>query len=172
MSKDIMTFGKIVLFFIWFHKVFGVYLYIYNWWVSVLWPISQGHQNNFFFLRYTPLPLTDCNTSSGIGSCDNILQRNRTNSIWIYLYIYASVLSPQSRPTLCNPTEYSPPGSSVNGIFQARILEQVAISYCRVSSWPGDQTHIFCISCIGRQILYHWAPWEAHIDICICVHAC
>ena len=40
----------------------------------------------------------------------------------------------QSRPTLCEPMNCSLPGSSVNGIFQARVLEWVAISYCRRSS--------------------------------------
>ena len=38
------------------------------------------------------------------------------------------VLAAQSCLTLCNPMDYSPPGSSVHGILQARILEQVAIS--------------------------------------------
>ena len=52
----------------------------------------------------------------------------------------------------------SPPGSSVHGISQARILEWVAISFSRGSSRPRDQT---CISCIGRRILYHWATWKA-----------
>ena len=46
----------------------------------------------------------------------------------------------------------SPPGSSVHGILQARILEWVAISFSRESSQPRDQTQV---SCIGRQILYH-----------------
>ena len=59
----------------------------------------------------------------------------------------------------------SPPGSSVHGISQARILEWVAISYSRGSSWPRDQTHISYISCIGRWILYCWAIKEAPIDI-------
>ena len=59
--------------------------------------------------------------------------------------------------TLCNPMDCGPPGSSVYGIFQARILEWVAISYSRGSSWPKDGT---CVSCIGRQILYHSAPTE------------
>ena len=45
--------------------------------------------------------------------------------------------------------------SSVHGIFQARILKQVAISFSRGSSRPRDRTLISCISCIGRQILYH-----------------
>jgi len=50
--------------------------------------------------------------------------------------------------------DYSPPGSAVRGIFQARILEWVAISFSRESFWLRDQS---CISCIGRWILYHWS---------------
>ena len=45
------------------------------------------------------------------------------------------------------------PGSSVHGILQARILEWVAISFSKGSSWPS--IFISYISCIGRQILYH-----------------
>ena len=65
----------------------------------------------------------------------------------------------QSCPTPCNPMDCSPPGSSVQGIFQARILQWVAISFSRRSSQPRDQTHISCISCIGRWILYHLRQW-------------
>ena len=61
----------------------------------------------------------------------------------------------QSHPTVCEPMDYSPPGSSICGIFQARILEWVAISYSRRSSQPRDQIRVSCISFIGRQILYH-----------------
>ena len=57
--------------------------------------------------------------------------------------------------TLCNPMDYGPPGSSVHEIFQARILVWVAISSFRESSWPRDWTHILCISCIDRWVLYH-----------------
>ena len=71
----------------------------------------------------------------------------------------------QSCPTLCYPMDYSPLGSSVHGISQARILEWVAISYPRGSSRPRDWTHISCISCIGRWILYHWATWEAQGEL-------
>ena len=53
---------------------------------------------------------------------------------------------------LCDPMDCSPPGSSVHGILQARILEWVAISSSRGSSWPRDHTWG---SWIGRQILYH-----------------
>ena len=63
--------------------------------------------------------------------------------------------------TLCDPMDCSPPGSSVHGIFQARILEWVAVSFSGVSSQPKDQTHISCIYCIGRRIIYHCITWEA-----------
>ena len=46
----------------------------------------------------------------------------------------------QSCPTLCNPMDCSLPGSSLHGILQARVLEWVAISISRGSSWPRDQT--------------------------------
>ena len=52
-----------------------------------------------------------------------------------------------------------PPGSSVLEIIPASI--QVAISSSRGSSWPRDWTCSFCGSCAGKQILYHWATWEA-----------
>ena len=56
------------------------------------------------------------------------------------------------------PKDSSPPGSSVHGIFQARILEQFAISYSRGSSGLRDRTHISCISCTGRQIFFFFKP--------------
>ena len=61
----------------------------------------------------------------------------------------------QSCLTLCHPTDCSPPGSSVHGILQTRILEWVAMTSSRGSSWPRDRTCISYVSCIGRQVLYH-----------------
>ena len=69
----------------------------------------------------------------------------------------------QSRLTFCNPMNCSSPGSSVHGISQAGILVWVAISFSRGSSQPRDWT-VSHVSCIGRQILYHWATQEAFID--------
>ena len=63
-----------------------------------------------------------------------------------------SVLLIQSYLTLCNLVKYSPPGSSLHGIFQARVLEWIAISSSKGSSPPRDRTWV---SCIGRWILYH-----------------
>ena len=48
----------------------------------------------------------------------------------------------QLSPTLCNPMDCSLPGSSVHGIFQARVLEWIAISCSRGSSRPGDRTQV------------------------------
>ena len=55
-----------------------------------------------------------------------------------------------------------PPSSSVHRISQARTLEWVAISFSRGFSQSRDQTWVSCSSCIGRQIRYHWATWEAY----------
>ena len=65
-------------------------------------------------------------------------------------------------PTLCNAVGYSPPGSSVHRILQARILDWVAFSYSRESF----RTHrwnscLLSVSCIGRWICPGWATWEA-----------
>ena len=56
--------------------------------------------------------------------------------------------------TFCDLTNCSPPGSSVHGILQARVLEWVVMPFSKGSSWPRDQTCGFYISCIGRQVLY------------------
>ena len=67
---------------------------------------------------------------------------------------------------LLNPMDCSQHGSAVQGIFQARILEWVAISYSMGSIQSRDQTHFSCNSCIGRQILYYCATWKALILLC------
>ena len=62
--------------------------------------------------------------------------------------------------TLCDPIDCSPPGSSVRGIFQAQILEWVAISFSRGSSRPRDWTCVSYIPCTGRRILYQCTTWD------------
>ena len=64
----------------------------------------------------------------------------------------------QSCLTLCNPVDCSPPGSSIHGILQARVLEWVAISFSRGSSQPRDRTQVSCIA--GRHFNL-WATREA-----------
>ena len=64
----------------------------------------------------------------------------------------------QSYLTLCDSTDCSPPGSSVHGILQARMLQWVAMPSSRGPSRPRDIAHVSYVSCIGRRVT---ATWEA-----------
>ena len=64
----------------------------------------------------------------------------------------------QSCLTLCDPMDCSLPGPFVHGIFQARVLVWVTISFSRGSSWPRDRTWV---SCIAGRCLTIWATREA-----------
>ena len=72
----------------------------------------------------------------------------------------------QSCPTLCDPVDCSPPGSSVHEILQARILEWVAISFSRGSSRPRDRIQVSRIA--GRHFNL-WATREAQMHVFICI---
>ena len=73
------------------------------------------------------------------------------------------VLGTQLCLALCGPLDYSPPASSIHGIFQARILEWVAISFSRASSQARDRTQVSCIT--GRFFtIWSMSSWNpAHI---------
>ena len=77
------------------------------------------------------------------------------------IYLYCMRVVSRSVVTLCDPLDCSLPGASVHGILQARILKWVAVLSSRGSFQPRDGT---CVSCIGRQILYHWATLEVIIS--------
>ena len=62
---------------------------------------------------------------------------------------YVCAISLRSCPTLCDPMNCSPPGSSAHGILQARILKWVAIPFSRGPSHPRDWTWVSCI--VGRR---------------------
>ena len=76
--------------------------------------------------------------------------------IWLMKQIYLCYcrLVDKPCPTLTQPHGCSPPGSSVHGISEEGILEWIAVSFSRRSSWPRDWT---CVLCIGRRVLYHRA---------------
>ena len=79
--------------------------------------------------------------------------------ICMFKYVYMYVISSLSRVWLfCD----------LHGISQARILEWVAISFSRGSSWPRNWSRV---SCIARQILSHRATWEV-LFMCMCVNIC
>ena len=66
----------------------------------------------------------------------------------------------------CKPRDCSLPGSSVHGVSQARVLEQVAIFFSKGSSLTRDQTPI---SCTGRRTLYHCTTWEVLLFIMLSI---
>ena len=70
----------------------------------------------------------------------------------------------QSCPTLCNPTDCSLPCSSIHWIFQARVLEWVAVSFSRGSFWPSDWTWVSQI--VGRCFTI-WATREVFWKRCV-----
>ena len=86
----------------------------------------------FFFLCYCP----------GRGS------RNAEKKSGERTWVRTKLL--HSCPALWDPVDCSPPGSSVHGILQARILEWVAMSSSRGASRPRNWTHVSYISCTGR----------------------
>ena len=75
----------------------------------------------------------------------------------------------QSCPILCDPMECSLPGSSIHGIFQARVLEWVVISFSRGSSRPSDWTWVSCI--VGRCFTI-WATREVSLSPGVCSNSC
>ena len=111
-------------------------------------------------------------------SLNQLHQDAVSHTCWAFLFHGSSVcmhVCSRSCPTLFSPVDCSLPNSSVYGIFQARILEGVAISYPRGSSWPREWTHISWVSCIDRWILLPlghlgspqndkswrlWIPWK------------
>ena len=85
------------------------------------------------------LPKRDENRETLVGNNSNVHKQESESEVT------------RSCLILCDPMDCSLPGSSIHGIFQARTMEWVAISFSRGSSQPRDQTWV---SCIGRWILY------------------
>ena len=104
--------------------------------------------NSFFFLA-------TCKYSEAYNVSSFPLSAAMSLTKLVNNYVYMCAKSLQLCPTLCDPMDHSPSGSSVHGILQARILEQVVMPFSRGSSWPRDWTQFSYISCIGRWVLYH-----------------
>ena len=98
-----------------------------------------------------------------------IMEKNRKKRLYVYNwvtllysrdwdYIVHKSEVAQSCPTLCDRMDRSLPGSSVHGIFQAKVLERVAFSFSRRSSQPRDRTRVSRTA--GRHFII-WATREA-----------
>ena len=123
--------------------------------------------HHYSFSSYPETPSEDCVLVQKQGLRDH---RRQADESLMFLYrpvlpqeqcgpqdssILLACSITQSCPTLCDPMDCSPPDSPGPRILQARILEWVVISFSRGSTQPRDRTRISCISCSGRQILYH-----------------
>ena len=83
----------------------------------------------------------------------------------ILLHAICSIVS------LCDPTDYASPDSSVHEILQARILAWVAISSCGGSSWVRDPANISCVSCITGGFFTYWANQDnKYIYVSVCIY--
>ena len=79
-----------------------------------------------------------------------------------FTYQSVKVSAVRSHPTLCDPMDCSPPGSSDHGILQARVLEWLAMPFSRGSSRPRAPAKI---SCIAGRLFTIWATGEAPFNI-------
>ena len=136
-----------------------------SYWTELNWgdktgkPVCLGEQgrcsNMYHFLHICfplrgltlfPFLLSPC--FQGSQECHWLLgHENNTEIVW-QMVMPCHAKSLQLCLTLCDPMDYSLPGSSVHGILQARILEWVAMPSSRGSSQPRDWTHVYCGSCI------------------------
>ena len=113
---------------------------------GINWKGIQGALGDFYVLEMV----------EGLPGYDHFVKTQWVVHVWFVLLsvcILCVHAVSQSCLTLSDSMDWSPPGSSVHRIFQARILEWVATSY-----W--DRSHVSWASCTGRQILYHWNTWE------------
>ena len=122
---------------------------------SVHWQIKQKGQDSRYWKRLSNYPLRVLERYDGYarqfqrwiwehGKCERELR-------WEHIGQHMGLCSgAQSCPILCNPMGWSPTGSSVPGIFQARILEWDAILFSRGSSWPGINPGYMSPALAGR----------------------
>ena len=75
----------------------------------------------------------------------------------------------QSCSILCDLMDCSPPGSSVPGILQTRMVESVAISLSRGSSWPRDWTQVSYIACwFFNHLSHHGSSLLSIVPVDLC----
>ena len=106
-------------------------------------------------MKYTIYGLCDWLSSLGI-----LFQTYKGMKYKPPIFLKLKVLVPLLCLTLCDPMDYSRPGTSVHGNFQAKVLEWVAISFSRGTSQPRDWTQVPWLA--GRFFIT-WATKEVHL---------
>jgi len=128
---------------------------------GTLWGVCSSPDTSLMPSHFCTLPLTGLQNPSRIKSTSHTSASAALGPL-PHTNCCCCCLVAQSSPTLWDPIDCGLPGSSVCGISQARILDWVAISFSRGSSWPRDRTHV---SYTGRWILSHQSTREALTQI-------
>ena len=127
----------------------------HNYWAYALEPVSH----NYWSPRAWSLCSATRETTAMRSPCTSteqqpLVSKTRESPCTVTKTRCNQYVKSLSRVRLCDPVDWSPPGSSVHGIFQARILEWVAIALSRGSSQPRDQIQV---SCIAGRCFNLWA---------------
>ena len=83
----------------------------------------------------------------------------------VYMHVCIHTKSLQSCPALCDPVDDSPPGSSVHGILQARILEWTAVSFSGDLPNPGIESASLMSPTLAGSFFTTGATWGAHVHV-------
>ena len=102
----------------------------------------------WFASRFTQLQDAFCHISEPCGK----------SYFYLFWWRMQNSVCAQLCPTLCDPMDCCPPGPSVHGILQARILDWISISSSRGPSWPSDWTHISCSPALQVDSLPKFEP--------------
>ena len=128
-----------------------------------------------FFLTQRSWPCTPCDTSGALlivqyGPEHTHLPRGRECELFVTLqrlHFSDTHKADYCRKVECvqpfAPMDFSPPGPSVHGIFQARMLECVAMAFSRGSSQPRNQTHISCGYCTAGRFFTSEPPGKPRV---------
>ena len=130
--------------------------------ISTLWDVNSRDLQ--FFLHYCVLSTCQTLRKYLLNDCLAWCLAPRQHRIKICHYYYTCVCakSLQSCLILCDTMDCSPPGSSVHGIPQARILEWVAVSFSRGSSWPRDWPTSLVSPTLAGRFFTTSTTWEIH----------
>jgi len=147
--------------------------------------VNTDTKDNDILIAAVSISLTHASSLGSYSGCCFSSEGHPYSSVWLFLcqgpnnffsrFIWHTVLFLLLFVVLCSvtlvvsyslrPMDCSPPGSSVCGILQARILEWVAMPSSRGSSQPRNRTHISSISCIAGSFFTHQATCEAPIVV-------
>ena len=135
---------------------------------------KSGGQNVWEFSKTQKVCKVTVLTTELVGKTTDSLERlkmmeKKERRRWghlQFLFLWGlDVKVPQSCLTFCDPMDCSPTGSSIHGISQERILEWIAISFSRGSSWPRDQTQVSFIAEILYLLSHQESPWYLYSSV-------